>query len=89
MDIKTRQETRISLLKECYDLYFDANSNSFKRIDTQKLRNEDYEKFLAYDYLLAKNLIKDVRSGGNTPEYQISIYGIDVIESLELKKENE
>lgn len=86
MGFKERQELRITLLKELYELYFSNNSLNAKVIDIDKLKKEDNEKALAYEYLRAKNLISDVSVGGNNAKYIISVYGIDVVESLELKK---
>lgn len=83
MTIDERKELRLKILQELYDYYF-SNNGSGKTFDRNSLKGED---FLAYKYLLDKNLIKDVKLGGNDPVYQITPYGIDLIESLSKKSD--
>lgn len=83
MKIKERRELRINLLRELYNIYFDTVNNSNSKTISDNLAQEDKEKYLAYDYLINKNLIKDTKMGGITPKYSITVDGIDLIESME------
>lgn len=76
----SKKKLREDLLKELYDLCFNNTRDLSLRID-KNLEKVDYEKYLAYKYLLSKNMIKNVGIKGSFDEYQITTYGIDYIES--------
>ena len=94
MLIKKRQALRVKLLKEIYDAYFDPEKSKSVQLacfeasladSDEKSKENSHEKALAYQYLMEKNLIKIVRTGGSNPCYQITADGIDYIEALQLE----
>ena len=82
MTIEDRKLLRMDILRELYELYFDANISSSKEVSKDLLKN-DREKYLAYIYLEEKGFIKDIR---NTLRFTITVSGMDLIEYLHINK---
>lgn len=78
---KERQELRVSLLQELYDVYFSNNGNG-KQYTNEELA-KDPERKLAYEYLVGRSQVHKVFPGGRNTVFTILPNGIDFIESLE------
>lgn len=82
---EARKALRMKLLQELYDYHF-ANNGSGNRMDRHIVEKEP-EFNLAYQYLEERNLISIKSYGGSFFDYKITSYGIDLVESREVKSD--